>query len=628
MPSEIRARATLDKSQMSTGLRGLTAEFNNLSASKGARAILEGVGLGAGLAATSAITAGVAKMADVISDSISDASRLNEQMARSRVVFGDVAGEMASWASDAADAFGLSQRAALEASSGFGQFFQAAGKTQSGAAEMAKTMVALSADLASFNDLAGGSPEALEKLRAGLAGEAEPLRRLGVFLTAAKVQAKAMQLGLADASGEISEGAKIIARYNIILDETKLAQGDFARTSDGLANSQRSLAADMENLSAELGQALIPFAQEMVRTFREDLIPAIRQAGVVLGELNPQFDEFGQRVKAPQSDLEKIDQGLRDIFGAFFNAGRGVREYLTAYNDWDAILHPTIDDTAALSGGVFDLGRHLAAERAEANLATESLARLDTTAAMAAEPVKDLGDAAEDAAGDFDKLADAITDAAVAAGEARYGPAQLRGELAELEQQLIDDQTELKNLEAIKNPTAEQRRDIIITKGRIAETREEILKTRVQMALLDGTGLDALIKEVGILARRGGAAGDEFRELLRLMKLVKAQEIVMQYGPSFSAPGHNAGRHTGGSMIGGPAGGTYSVGEGPGGRGETVTMSPGSSAWVTPGQQFGGSSGGSPVVIQLVVDGRVIAELVDQELYYDAKRAPRAPTPA
>jgi hypothetical protein len=100
---------------------------------------------------------------------------------------------------------------------------------------------------------------------------------MGVFLSEAKVKAKAMEMGLADAHGELSEGAKVLARYQLILDETRTAQGDFARTSDQLANQQRIRNAELINAQAELGESFAPLELQITKWQRDFL----RGIGVV-----------------------------------------------------------------------------------------------------------------------------------------------------------------------------------------------------------------------------------------------------------------------------------------------------------------------------------------------------------
>jgi hypothetical protein len=110
--------------------------------------------------------------------------------------------------------------------------------------------------MASFNN---ASPEeTLAAIQSGLAGQARPLRQYGVFLDAARVKEKALEMGLWSGKGAIDAHAKAAASMAIILKDTADTQGDFARTADGAANQTRILKAEQENLSAQLGQSILP----------------------------------------------------------------------------------------------------------------------------------------------------------------------------------------------------------------------------------------------------------------------------------------------------------------------------------------------------------------------------------
>jgi len=205
------------------------------------------------------------------------ASDLEESSSKAGVVFADSFGQVAEFAAEAAVNVGLSEQAAFEATATFGNLFTAQGLAAEAAADMSTSVVSLSADLASFNNLE--VDETLDKIRSGLVGEIEPLRQLGVSFNAAQVEAKALELGLASANGEIDDGAKIQARYSLILEQTSAAQGDFARTSDGLANQQRILSAELGNAAAQLGQILLPAALDLVEIFRQDMLPSVIELG-------------------------------------------------------------------------------------------------------------------------------------------------------------------------------------------------------------------------------------------------------------------------------------------------------------------------------------------------------------
>ena len=218
------------------------------------------------------------------------------------VVFGEQAAAIQSWAQTSASAVGIARSEALEAAGTFGNLFTTMGLGQQTSADMSMAIVELAADLASFNNI---DPSiALEKLRAGLVGEAEPLRALGVNLTEAEVKAKAMAMGLADANGEVDTAAKVQARYALILEQTTNAQGDFVRTSDGLANQQRILSATLKDLGAAFGEFIIPHVQaaaaallpylEQLKALSPETQKVILVAGGLAAALGPVLMIVGQ----------------------------------------------------------------------------------------------------------------------------------------------------------------------------------------------------------------------------------------------------------------------------------------------------------------------------------------------
>lgn len=214
-----------------------------------------------------AVFAGV-KVAGFFKDSVTAASDLNESLSKTRVVFGASSKEVERFARTSATSLGLSRQAALEASATLGNLFVALKIGKAPAADMSTTMVKLAGDLASFNNVK--PEEALEALRSGLVGETEPLRKFGVNLNDATLRQKALDLGLVKSTKDVlPPAAKAQAAYALILEQTKTAQGDFARTSGGLANQQRILTAQITNLKARLGGALLPVVTAAISKFNE-----------------------------------------------------------------------------------------------------------------------------------------------------------------------------------------------------------------------------------------------------------------------------------------------------------------------------------------------------------------------
>lgn len=215
------------------------------------------------IAAKAALVGGaIAGVGAVINSFVQSASNLAESQSKVGVVFAENADEVMAWAKQSAVAFGQTEQQALEAAGTYGNLFQAFGLTRDAATEMSTTMVELAADLASFNNTS--IDDAIEALRSGLSGETEPLKRLGVALNDSRMKAEAMALGIYEGTGALNAAQKAQAAYAVIMKDTTLAQGDFARTSDGLANQQRILEAQFGNLTAQIGTALLPAALAVV----------------------------------------------------------------------------------------------------------------------------------------------------------------------------------------------------------------------------------------------------------------------------------------------------------------------------------------------------------------------------
>ena len=214
---------------------------------------------GLGTQLTGAVTAPIA---GAFAMAVMAASDLNETLNKTTVVFGDAAAGVLAWSEDSATAFGLSQNEALGMAATFGNIFTGMGIAGDAAAAMSQDIVALGADLGSFNNVP--TAEALEAIRAGLLGEYEPLRRFGIVLDAAAVEARALEMGLVDANGEVTEAGKVAARQALITEGAANAQGDFAETSGSLANQMKILRARLTNAAAAIGQILLPYVTRMV----------------------------------------------------------------------------------------------------------------------------------------------------------------------------------------------------------------------------------------------------------------------------------------------------------------------------------------------------------------------------
>lgn len=221
---------------------------------------LEGAARSAAASMTAAFAS--ARVAEFINESIGAASDLNEAMNRTSVVFGESADQVHAWAEGSAKDFGLARAEAESSVSTFGNMFQQMGIGATQAASMSERMVELAADLASFHN--ADITDVIQAQTAAFRGEYDSVQRFVPTINAAAVEQYALSHGLAASTDEITNQDRALAVNALLMEGAGQAAGDFDRTSDGLANRQRILTAEMANLRTEVGAALIPVMETLV----------------------------------------------------------------------------------------------------------------------------------------------------------------------------------------------------------------------------------------------------------------------------------------------------------------------------------------------------------------------------
>lgn len=171
------------------------------------------------------------------------------------VAFGSMASKAYDFASTATKQFGLSELAAKNYSGTMMAMLNSSGVAQKSAAEMSTTLAGLAGDIASFYNI--DTDTAFYKIRAGISGEIEPLKQLGINMSVANMESYALSQGITKSYNSMSQAEKTMLRYNYLMAVTGQQQGDFARTSGSYANQVRLLTLNIQSLSSVIGQGLI-----------------------------------------------------------------------------------------------------------------------------------------------------------------------------------------------------------------------------------------------------------------------------------------------------------------------------------------------------------------------------------
>lgn len=184
------------------------------------------------------------------------ASDYEESLNKVDVAFGDSAERVKEFAQTTVDSYGIAEGTALDMAALFGDMATSMKVPREEAAEMSERLVGLAGDLASFKNIS--LDQVGTALKSIFTGETESLKELGVVMTEANLDAFALAEGFGKTTDEMTEAEKVQLRYQYVLSATQNAQGDYARTADGTANSLRTLQESAKELGVAFGQELLP----------------------------------------------------------------------------------------------------------------------------------------------------------------------------------------------------------------------------------------------------------------------------------------------------------------------------------------------------------------------------------
>ena len=235
------------------------------------------------------------------------------------VAFGSMSDKAYQFASTAKEQFGLSELAAKQYSGTMMAMLKSSGVAQSAASDMSISLAGLAGDMASFFNL--DTDVAFQKIRAGISGEIEPLRQLGINMSVANMEAYALSQGITTSYNAMTQAEKATLRYNYLMSVTGDMQGDFARTAGTWANQVRLLTLNFQSLSAVIGQGLIA-----------GILPAIQAINALMSKLMQAANVFrnfmyvlmGKKLKGSQTGVSDVVSDLGGIETAGDDASSGL----------------------------------------------------------------------------------------------------------------------------------------------------------------------------------------------------------------------------------------------------------------------------------------------------------------
>ena len=186
------------------------------------------------------------------------ATEAEETESKFRTVFGSSADIVTAFGERFGHMMGLTRTEFQGLASDTGAIVSAFGMSSDATAEFSNDVLKLAGDLQSFHNVP--IEETFAALRSGLTGETEPLKRFGIIMDAAAVQAQALVEAQKRGIDASSQQAQAYARLTLMTTRANKAIGDMERT-------QGQTAGQMRQLAARTREVYQTFAQELAPTF-------------------------------------------------------------------------------------------------------------------------------------------------------------------------------------------------------------------------------------------------------------------------------------------------------------------------------------------------------------------------
>lgn len=282
-------RGTVDK-EMQGAFSGVTAQAERSGRETGGKFKSAFTGT---IAAAGGLFAGVG-IFNAGKDAVFKAGDLEQSVGAVDAVFKDSAGKMHDYAAAASNTVGISENAYNELASVLGASLKNGGTSIDELGDKTNSLIGLGADLASL--YGGTTKDAIDAISAALRGEMDPIERYGISLNDAALTAKGLEMGITKTGGAFTTQQKQLITQALLFDQSKDAQGNFAKESDTFAHKIQVANAKMEDMGTKIGGVVLPVITNLMDVFGKGLSP-------ILDEVAGGFKAFGASFQAADGDI-------------------------------------------------------------------------------------------------------------------------------------------------------------------------------------------------------------------------------------------------------------------------------------------------------------------------------------
>lgn len=338
----IRINTKLDRNGFNQGLNAIAGSLKKLGGAMG-------------------VAFGVTAMVKFGKEAMNIASDLTEVQNVVETAFGAMTSQVDAWAKNSIKQFGMSELAAKRMASTYMAMNAGMGLNGQGAADMAMRTAERAADISSFYNKSIDESDTM--LKSIWTGETESLKQIGVVMTQTNLDAYALANGFGKTTQQMTQSEQVMLRYQYVMNQTRLAAGDFVKTQDSWANQTRILSEQWKQFLGIIGQGLIQVLTPALKFLNQMIGVLIQWAqtfaavtGAIFGKQEQQASSTATAVGTVAAASNEAAGGQEALAKSTQKAAKAAKAALAPYDQLNILERKTADASAANSGAVSGTG--------------------------------------------------------------------------------------------------------------------------------------------------------------------------------------------------------------------------------------------------------------------------------
>lgn len=333
----IRINTKIDRNGFNQGLSAITGSLKKLAGAVG-------------------VAFGVASLVAFGKQAVQIASDLTEVQNVVETAFGTMSSQVDAWAKNSIKQFGMSELAAKRMASTYMAMNAGMGLNGQGAADMAMKTAERAADISSFYNKSIDESDTM--LKSIWTGETESLKQIGVVMTQTNLDAYALANGFGKTTQQMTQSEQVMLRYQYVMNQTRLAAGDFVKTQDSWANQTRILSEQWKQFLGIIGQGLIQVLTPALKYLNQLMSVLIQWAQTFSAVTAALFGKQQQQANASAAAVGNVADasnaaadGQNALAGATKKAGKEAKGALASFDQLNVLERNTADAGATSGAG-------------------------------------------------------------------------------------------------------------------------------------------------------------------------------------------------------------------------------------------------------------------------------------